>query len=274
VKKYPFIIFLAFLIPTTTYAVWYNPATWFSNSNPDNNELLQRVADLEKKLSDKADVTPNVSMEVKNSNNTSTTTISENSKMTSLKAEVSLLENKLNDLQVKYNICSNQIMKNGSINKAVPVAVSTDSNIVQLNKPYDYKNYPEINIKDYVKSPLKWMGWGVDVITVNIVDFIAAGNLEQHNYLLISDATSDSVIPEKMIVEVDDQTDWDNITALKKGALVSVYGIGASSQKFKIGVSDSDSTYYPVIKLQMLSKCTLGGNCGADSTVWVTGRFH
>ena len=51
-KKYlPALTLVALIIPSVTFATWWNPVTWFQSNNlSQNQELLQRVQNSENKF--------------------------------------------------------------------------------------------------------------------------------------------------------------------------------------------------------------------------------
>jgi hypothetical protein len=306
-KKYLPIATILLIIPSVAFASWWNPSTWFqsdgSQSNSSQNqELLQRVQDLENKVAQEQQVASTTGSLVTSIVN-STSTISTTTNISVLQTKINSLVAQNNSLQAKltssqnelattksnYAMCKTnlQAAQNSSTsntsnsqntNVAPAPASQTTSNsdsstdtLTQKNTPFDYNSYVKVNISDYEKNPSSYLGWGTEVLTVTVDDFLGAGDRGvANNYIEITDAHSSSLTPDKMMVQFDNADDYSKaIYSLNKGDLVNVYGVGMASQQFRsVGSSDSSSSYEPVIRLQRIDKC-LGTSCAYGNTSYV-----
>jgi len=284
-KKHYFLVLVAIFIPSVAFASWWNPSTWFKSdtTSTSNNQqqLLDRISELEKKVNEIPQTKPQSTTTVPS---TATTQVSDNSdklniKVDSLTTDNKSLRAKLASLESKYAICQASLTENTNNSvvvtpPAVPaqVPIQTPLTPTQRNKPYDYANYPNVNISDYVKNPSNWRGWGTEILVGQVNDFMAAGDRGvENNYIEITDvSTTASVPPDKMMILVPDDSDYTKIVYdLKKGDMIDVWGIGTPSQQFHtVGSSDSSSSYEPVISVQRIDRCR-STSCATGNTIVV-----
>lgn len=244
-KKYALTVLLALLFPTISYAVWWNPATWVSSSvtNKENSkdtqeELLDRISDLEKKINRVATST--------SSNITNAT-----ARIDDLVKENANLKSKLKQAENNYASCQAGLV-------SVPVSTNTilpKENLAvptQLDTPYEYSKYSVTDIPYYIKNPKNFLGWGTHVTRAKIFDFLASGDRGvSNNYIEISDIDTG----EKMMILVESDSDYTKAVAkLQTGDRITVYGVGSFSQKFQT-TSSFSSSYEPVVAAQRLDKC-------------------
>lgn len=287
-KKIIFVILLTILIsPNLVKASWYNPSTWFKQDNNDN-KLLLRISELEKKVSTKSNEEATSSTTTVNNlpviNKTDAKDPDLQAKISqltldnkSLKTQLDSIKVKLSTTQDNYAICKSDLAKN--TNNSVSINSSETSQgaiindkVTQIDTPFDYAKYTKTNIAYYVKNPRNFLGYGTQILVAKVIDFLPAGDRGvSNNYIEISDSASDSLIPEKMMVLIENDEDYTNIIGqVKEGDLVNVWGVGSPSQKFTtVGNSDSSSSYEPVITLQRIDRCMANKLCGSGSTISV-----
>lgn len=276
-KKYIFILVFPLLIPATTYAIWYNPATWFSSDNSSSEKLLERVSELEKKLSDKTENTVN------SVSGTTSISVAETDSITGdlgqelkdANNQIVNLKTKISSLQSKYDICLNSSKKTDVTVSTVSTPASVNQNQstnipTQKDTPFAYTKYIKANVSDYVKNPSAYKGWGTEILAVKIDDFLAAGDRGVlNNYVEVTDYSSSAPIPpDKMMILIPSDTDYTSIVNLfEKGDVINVWGIGSPSQQFHtVGSSDLTSSYEPVITVQRMDRCRFS-SCADGNTV-------
>ena len=292
-KKYIPVITVLLIIPSVTFAAWWNPATWFpqetiqsksSSADANNQNLLNRISELEKKVDEQGTQGVSTTPTVISSSSNSDTILQEKvdsltSSVSSLQSKLSSVQGQLKTAQSNYASCQANLASSLQSTTVVPAPViqttsspapSADT-VTQHNTPFDYNNYVKVNISDFIKNPSSYIGWGTLILTSTVDDFLGAGDRGvENNYIEITDAHTTSLTPDKMMVQFDNANDYNKaIYSLSKGDLVDVWGVGLPSKQFRtVGSSDSSSSYEPVIQLQRIDKCN-GTSCAYGNTTYV-----
>lgn len=256
-------------IPQIALAVWWNPSTWLKSSdseissNTSDQRLLERISELEKKMNEKDNqlATSSVSAISAPEPDLQVKLDLLKKENVDLKSRLLITQKQFKSLQDSYNLCrTNSSIKNPD-QEIIP-QIKESLQVVQKDTPFAYDSYVVITMSDYLKSPATYLGWGTEIMNGVVNDFLGIGYRGGNNNYIEIRSTSNG--GEKIMLQVDNINDYNKIVySLNKGDIVNVYGVGFPSQKFKVGSSDTDTIYEPVLNLQRIDKCGMIG-CNSE----------
>jgi hypothetical protein len=262
-KKYFIAVAILNFIPSVTFASWWNPTTWGSTSD--------QIVSLNAQITSLQQTIAQQNSEISNLNTTITSLASATSSApTTTSPKVTTV--------TKYLPCPA-----ATVQPTTPVAVAPKPVPVQpaptptapvvppvtASSP-NYSNYEPVPTSSFILNPSAYAGQPI-VITGPILKFIPFGS-SQYNAGFVEIGGGDST--DTVMLQVTSTAEYTTIvqqpTVLQEidpGDTAIAYGIGSTTAQFQVlsATGVPYNTYFPVISLDRIDKCSLSLGCTENS---------
>ena len=266
---------LVLIVPSITFASWWNPLSWGIFSFLHKKEIVQPVPTpiVSEQTSDDSVVqiaALQQEIEALKLENSTTVEITK----TPIPAAAGI---KSKPVEIQQNIQVSAPTPT-SVIAPVPVVVAPTPEPANTGPQRPYKDgklnlgeYNPLYVSDYIKNPKASLNKPVKIMSGVVVDF----NQGSDNYIEVMDGnnlSSSSTIEFR----IENDNDYTKITnALTKYSGVLIYGYGENNVKFNIvGSSGSYESYEPVIVVDALYTCSKIDSCTQNYNLGVKQVFQ